>query len=165
MCFARCWNLLFAMNLPFFLQNSTKLVPFWFHLPLDHCPIQLSDPVLLPTLLLKSPAIIVMDDGALSYSLYSLSRFLYSFLISFRHLLAWSEVGTYTFITLMIFFGFILILVILILHFPVCLHSYCGPSTQVSGFPHSWRTQILLDSLQDLWIDSCHLFGITNTLP
>ena len=165
MCFVRCWKLLFVMNLPFFSQNSTKLVPFWFRLSLDHCPMQLSGPVLPPVLLLKSPASIVMDDGALSNSLHSLSRFLYSFLISFEHFLAQSEVGAYTFMMLMIFFGFILILLILILHFSVDLHSYCGLSAHASGFPDSWRTQILSDSLQYLWIDSCHFFGTTNPLP
>ena len=152
------------MNLPFFSQNSTKLEPFWFRLPLDHCPMQLFGPVLLLTLLLKSPVSIVMDDGALSNSLHSYSRFLYSFLISFGHFLARSEVGAYTFMMLMIFFGFILILLILILLFPVGLHSYCGPSAQVSRFSDSWKTQILSYSLQDLWIDSCDYFGTINPL-
>ena len=123
MCFPGYWKLLFAVNLPFFSQNSTKLVPFRFHLSLDHCPMQLSGPVLPPALLLKSPASIVMDDGALSNSLHSLSRFLYSFLISFGHFLAWSEVGTYTFTVLMIFFGLILILLILIYSLLVCTHT------------------------------------------
>ena len=93
MCFAECWKPLFAMNLPFLLQNSTKLVPFWFCSPLNHCPIQLSGPVVLSTLLLKSPTSIVMDDGDLPNSLHSLPRFLYSFLISFGHFLARSKSG------------------------------------------------------------------------
>ena len=164
MCFAGCWKLLFVLNLPFFSQNSTKLVPFWFRLPIDDCPRQLLGPVLLPTLLMKPPASIVMDDGALSNSLHSLSRFLYNFLISFGHFLACSEVGAYTLMMLMIFFGFILILMILILLFPVGLHSYCGPSAQVSGFLDSWKTQILSYSLQYLWIDSCDYFSTTNPL-
>ena len=137
MCFPGYWKLLFVVNLPFFSQNSTKLVPFRFRLSLDHCPMQLSGPVLPPALLLKSPASIVMDDGALSNSLHSLSRCLYSFLISFGPFLARSEVGAYTFMMLMIFFGFILILLILILHFSVDLHSYCGLSAHASGFPDS----------------------------
>ena len=91
--------------------------------------------------------------------------YLYSFLISFGHFLARSDVGAYTFMMLMILFGFISILLILILHFPVGLHSYCSPSTPVSGFLDSWRTQILSDSLQYLWIGSCHFFGTTNPLP
>ena len=147
MCFAGCWKLLLAMNSSFFSQNFTKLVPFWFCLPLGHCPIQLSGPVLLPTLLLKSPVSIVMDDDALSDSLQRLSRFLYSFLISFGHSLAQSQVGVYTFRMLTIFFCVILILPILILHFPVGVHSYCGPSAQVSGFLDSCRTKILSDSI------------------
>ena len=148
----------------FFSQNSTKLVPFWFCLPFDHCPIQVSEPLLPFTLLLKPPVSIVMEDGALSNSLHSLSRFLYSYLISFGHFLARSEVGAYTFMMLMIFFGFILILLILILLFPVGLHSYCGPSAQVSRFSDSWKTQILSYSLQYLWIDSCDYFGTINPL-
>ena len=145
--------------------HQTKLVPFWFLLSLDHCPIQLSAPVPFHTLLLKSPASIVIDDGILSNSLHSLSTFLYSFLSSFGHFLAWFEVRAYTFILLMILSGFILILLILILQFPVYLHSYCGPLAQVSGFRDSWRTQILSDSLQYLWIDSSQFFGTTKPLP
>ena len=75
------------------------------------------------------------------------------------------EVRAYTFILLMILSGFILILLILILQFPVGLHSYCGPSAQVSGLRDSWRTQILSDSLQYLWIDSSQFFGTTKPLP
>ena len=96
-CLSGCWKQLFAIVLPFFSQNSTKLVPFWFLLPLDHCQIQLSGLVLLPTLLLKSPANLVMNDSTSSNSLHSLSRFLYSFLSSFGYFLAQFEVGAYTF--------------------------------------------------------------------
>ena len=165
MCFPGCWKLLicdeFTILFTEFHQAGTILISSasW------HCPIQFLGPDFLPNLLLKSAASIVMDDGALSNSLRTLSRFLYSFLISFGHFLAWSEVGAYTFMMLMIFFGFILILLTLILNFSVGLHSDCGPSAQVSGLPDNWRTQILSDSLQYLWINSCHFFGTTNPLP
>ena len=97
---------LFAMLLLFCSQNSTKLAPLLFLLSFHHCPKQLSGQVLLPTMLLKSPASKAMDDGTLSNFLHSLFKFLYSILSLFGHFVAWSEVGVYTFMMLMIFFGF-----------------------------------------------------------
>ena len=97
---------LFAMILLFCSQNSTKLAPLLFLLSFHHCPKQLSGQVLLPTMLLKSPASKAMDNGTLSNFLHSLFKFLYSILSLFGHFLAWSEVGVYTFMMLMIFFGF-----------------------------------------------------------
>ena len=57
---------LFAMTLLFISQNSTSLNPLSFLLPLEHWPIQFSDPFLFLIFVLKSPAIVVLDVDILS---------------------------------------------------------------------------------------------------
>ena len=64
------WKQLFTMTLLFTSQNSTSSNPLSFLLPLEHWPMQFSDPLLFLIFVLKSPAIVVLDIDILSISFF-----------------------------------------------------------------------------------------------